>query len=221
MIFFTTFLALPSGLPALDAWRAEAEQETLRMPEGTDPAVLVGSPTEIDSGVNTEDDEVAAASFADVHAVYEVDLGVLRDTIMDFDNHEQFVPHVEASRAQRIGDDPPRWLHRVNIVVRLLVFEAGYELDNEYLVVQRDDDRFGMIFRMAESHDDMLADTFGSWYLEEVDIDGTRNTYVRYFSHIAFGERVIGLRLALNLFGLDNVISVMDAYVEEAQRRGG
>lgn len=221
IVVLLALVALPAPLPALEEWRAEAEQETLRMPEGTDLATLVGRPTEIDSGVVGEDDEAVAASFADVHAVYDVDPRVLRETIMDLDSQEQFVPHVEESRAERTGDDPPRWIQRIRIAVGVLFFEAGYELDNEYLVVQRDDDRFGMVFRMAESHDDMLADTYGSWYLEAVEVNGMRGTYVRYFSHVAFAEHVVGLRIALELFGLNNVIAVMDAYVDEARRRGG
>ncbi len=213
-------LLTPVRTHTLEQWREEAEQERLQIPAGTDLAALMGNPTEIESGIESGDDAVAVASFADVHAVYEVDLEVLRDTIVDFDRYEQFVPHVELSDGRRIGDDPLRWMQLIEIAYGVLVFQAEYALDNEFVVVQDEDVRFALVFRMAESHDGRLADSFGSWFLETVDIDGRPATYVRYYSYVAFAEDMPGLRVALQMFGLQDVKAVMNAYVDEARERG-
>ena len=210
-------------LAALDQWQQsfrDYEYDTLRPAEGlapTDFARLIEAPAEISFGADAHpSDDIYAVTFADIHAVYPVPLEALRETILDFDSHKEFVPRVVSSDAQRTADNPPSWRQHVELSFRLLIFGADYSFETKHIVSQQDEDRFALVFRMLESHDKMLADSGGSWYLKRIEIDNEEHTYVRYFNHVAFGLRIFGLRFALRNFGLRDVKSVMDAYYERA-----
>ena len=210
-------------LAALDQWQQtyrDYEHDTLRPAEGlaqTDFARLIEAPAEISFGAEDHpSDDIYAVTFADIHAVYPVSLEALREAILDFDSHTEFVPRVVSSDAQPIRDDPPSWRQHVELSFRLLIFGADYSFETKHIVSRNDDDRFALVFRMLESHDEMLADSGGSWYLRRIEIEDEEHTYVRYFNHVAFGRRIFGLRFALRNFGLRDVKSVMDAYYRRA-----
>ncbi len=212
--------AQPLVTPAFEQWHRQYDKRVLQPLPGADMADLVGNPREIDFDVHSDPaEEIYAVTFADLHAVYPVSFETLRDTILDLDSHKDFVPRVVSSNAEPTGDDPPSWRQHVRLKFRFLIFSADYSFDTRHLVARDDHKEFTLLFRMVESHDRMLADSGGSWYLKRVDIDGTEHTYVRYFNHAAFGRRILGLRLALRNFGLRDIKSVMDAYYQEARTR--
>lgn len=226
LILLTGALSGPRAarLDALDQWRRKYEdhqRNTLQVAAGgVGLAHLIDNPAELDFGAKDDPaDDIYTVTFADVHAVYPVPFSSLRDTVLDLDSHKEFVPRVVSSDARRTGDNPPSWRQYVELSFRLLVFGADYSFETKHIVAHQDEDEFALVFRMLESHDELLADSGGSWYLKRIEIDGEEHTYVRYFNHVAFGKRIFGLRFALRNFGLRDVKSVMDAYYQEALQR--
>lgn len=218
LFFLLVLLAAPLG--AIDEWHRQYDERTLQAADDLDIPDLVENPTEIDfDAVDDPSDDIHIETYADVHAVYPVPFQALRDTILDVDSHRDFVPRVVSSDAERTGDDPPSWRQQVELEFRVVVFSADYVFETEHLVPRHNDDELVLVFRMVKSHDEFIADTGGSWYLKRIDIEGKEHTYVRYFNHVAFGEHMVGLRLALRNLGLRDVKSVMDAYYEEALTR--
>ncbi|TVQ40430.1 MAG: hypothetical protein EA384_03355 [Spirochaetaceae bacterium] len=212
-------LAAPRA-SALQAWHDQHDERTLRVAEDADYAGLLENPRVLAFDAHDHPaDEIYAVSFADLHAVYPVEFEALRDTILDLGSHGDFVPRVVSSAAEPAGDNPPKWRQHVELEFRVLVFRSDYSFETKHMVVRDKDREFALLFRMLESHDALLADSGGSWYLKRIEIDGLEHTYVRYFNHVAFGRRVFGLRFALRNFGLRDVKSVMNAYYEETLRR--
>ncbi len=210
----------PARLEALDQWHDRYNERTLQAVDDADFPDLLCDPTEIDfDAVDDPADGIYIETYADIHAVYPVSFEALRDTILDLDSHKDFVPRVVSSNAEPTGDDPPSWRQHVELEFSVVVFSAEYSFETEHLVPRDHDDELVLVFRMVESHDDMIADTGGSWYLKRIDVDGSEHTYVRYFNHVAFGEHIVGLRLALRNLGLQDVKSVMNSYYQEADAR--
>ena len=205
---------------AVDQWHDRYNERTLQAVDDADFPDLVRNPTEIDfDAVDDPAEGIYIETYADVHAVYPVSFEALRDTILDLDSHKDFVPRVVSSSAEPTGDDPPSWRQHVKLEFSVVLFSAEYSFETEHLVPRDQDDQLVLVFRMVESHDDMIADTGGSWYLKRIDIDGSEHTYVRYFNHVAFGEHIVGLRLALRNLGLQDVKSVMNSYYQQARDR--
>ena len=205
---------------ALEAWYDRYGERTLLVAKDTDYAGLLENPRALAFDAHGHPaDEIYTVSFADLHAVYPVELEALRDTILDLNSHQDFVPRVVSSAAEPAGDNPPRWRQHVELEFRVLVFRSDYSFETKHTVVRDEGHEFALQFRMLESHDALLADSGGSWYLRRIELDGHEHTYVRYFNHVAFARRVFGLRLALRNFGLRDVKSVMNAYYKETLRR--
>ena len=217
------FAAGPPPAAAFEQWRRRYDERTLQLAEGVDYAALIKTPTEIRFNIrdaeSDADEDVVVESIADLHAVYPVSFEALRDVLLDLDSHNSFVPNMSTSDVISYTDDPPSWRRAARIERSVVVFSADYGFETEHIIVHQSDDEIAVIFRMVESHDKMLADTGGSWYLKRIDIDGREHTYTRHFNHVAFGRHTPGLRLALRNFGLRDIKSVMDAYYQEAAAR--
>ncbi|TVR29700.1 MAG: hypothetical protein EA404_14295 [Spirochaetaceae bacterium] len=226
------FVASPPPAAAFEQWRRRYDERTLQAAdaadaadaaESVDYAALIETPTEIRFDIrdpaSDADEDVVVESFADLHAVYPLNFEALCDVILDLDSHNSFVPNLVKSDVISAADDPPSWRRAARIERSVAVFSADYGFETEHIIVHQTDDEIAVIFRMVESHDEMLADTGGSWYLKRIDIDGREYTYVRHFNHVAFGSHTPGLRLALRNFGLRDIKSVMDAYYQEADAR--
>ncbi len=215
-----TVTTAPAESGSFHAWLERAEHRTLLMPPEADPVALVDDPSAIAFDVDPDpgDDAFMAVS-SDVHGVYRVSFESLTGTIADLDSHEDFVPHVEGSRARRTGDDPPEWLQHVELSSGFLFFRVDQAFENRHVVLRLDEDRFALVFRLNESHDALIADIYGSWFLERVILGGDEHVYVRYFNHVVFSRRTAGLRFAVRNFGLRDAKNAMGAYVSEARRR--
>ena len=220
LVVATAAFLLPARLAAVEEWYDQYNRRTLQAADDAEFADLVENPSGLDFDLQDEpSQDIVVESFADVHAVYPVSFEALRDTILDLDSHKDFVPNVASSDAQPTGDDPPSWRQKVELEFRLVVFSADYSFETEHLVPHRSDDDIVLVFRMVRSHDEMIANTGGSWYLKRIEIDGDEHTYARYFNHVAFGDHIFGLRFALRNFGLRDIKSVMDSFYREALNR--
>ncbi len=212
--------AAPEESGSFHAWLELAERRTLLIPQDADAVALVDDPSEIGFEIDADpgDDAFMAVS-SDVHGVYRVSFASLAETIADLDSHEDFVPHVDSSEARQVDEDRLEWLQHVELSFGFLFFNVDYAFENRHVVMQLDDDRFALVFRMNETYDDLVADIYGSWYLERLVVDGDEYVYVRYFNHVVFGRRVTGLRFAVRSFGLRDAKNAMRAYVNEARAR--
>ncbi|TVR30469.1 MAG: hypothetical protein EA404_12470 [Spirochaetaceae bacterium] len=214
-VMFVVALALIWAAPA------SAEQRRFSVPEGTDLVTLVEDAQVIDFEVDTSPPEPATtASIGDVHAVYPVALAVLRDTLIDFAAHPDFMPRVAESRAVQLSEDPAVWEQRVRLVFRVLIFSSEYDFTmtvSDAQLAQRG--QFGLYYQMDESLDNRLHNVIGSWYMREVEVNGQPHTYLRYFNSIHFARDQFGLRLALRNQGARDMQNTMNALYEEAKRR--
>ncbi|TVR56239.1 MAG: hypothetical protein EA426_14020 [Spirochaetaceae bacterium] len=185
---------------------------------------LIDNPTKITFGGEVDPrDGVVVSSRADVHAVYPVSIRAMRDVLIEFESHAQFVPRVSATDLEKLSDDPLSWLQRTQLSFRFLFFGAEYDLETHHVVrfggEEPEPEQFGLTSRLVRSPDGKLASQAGSWYLKRIEIDEREYTYVRYYQRIEFAESIFGLRFALRRFGLRGIRETIEAFYDEAVRR--
>ena len=212
-------LALVAGVSVLPVG---AEDNRLSIHDNTDVQSLLENPTAIDWEVDTSPDPPATtAALGDMHAVYPVRAHDFWQVVRDYNNYTDFAPRVEQSRADRVGDDPPRFEHRLELSFRVLGFGADYEYYLDVVEPALEDGEFAMTYELSRSLDGKLHDVTGSWYISEIQVDGEPHTYARYVNRIYFAEDQFGMRMALRSLGRRDLINTMNAMYEETRSRGG
>lgn len=156
-----------------------------------------------------------------MHGLFRADLQSFEDAIRDLSRQQEFLPRLQASEPLCRSGQPLSYARvRQKLAFRLLIFSRTYEYVLHYSF---EDSRargnaLNVWWVLAEPLDDQIIQTDGSWYFEEVQIEGERYTYVAYATHTVFQRRRLGLRTALDRFGERDMRKAMLALQEEAAR---
>jgi hypothetical protein len=190
-----------------------------------DPAALRGEPRELIYRIQTEQlpPGVILINTLEYDLLTEVSLTQLRNVITALDDYEQFGPRVAKSNGlplSEAGVGERSWIHEVTLSFRILFFGEVYDyilrLDEVDLDIPGS---YGVEWRLERSLDGKFADVWGGWFLREIVVDGTTQTYVRYWNRTDFADGSAGLETALKWFGPRDVRGNIMAFVEEARRR--
>jgi hypothetical protein len=156
-----------------------------------------------------------------MHALFNEDFDAFEDAIRDLARQQEFLPRLETSEPLCRSGRPLSYARvRQKLAFRLLIFSRTYEyvLHYNFDESSRGNSALDVWWVLAEPLDDQIIETDGSWYFEEVEVNGERYTYMAYATHTVFRERKLGLQAALERFGERDVRNAMLAMREEAAR---
>lgn len=182
---------------------------------------LVGRPTVIESGATrTDEDGASLQTMTETHAVYPVRARSLMATLNDPDALLRFVPNLGDHEIVCVPDSSmSRQRQRVDFNV--LLFELGTEYVIDVRYVDQGPDVYSSNWVLVDSPDGRMAFIYGSWYFEDIEVDGRPMAYVRHYARTGLTSRVPGLRLFVAGRLEDEITGLFEALYTETARVHG
>ncbi len=191
------------------------------IPAGTDLTALVNKPTLIDMQVKTFNDPATGESrlsgFGEAEAVYDVPLQAVLDVLTDYPGQKAYSPRLLDVKVEY--QDPHRAVVYQDIGIYFLGFKFGSRVRSEILVDDLGPGEVGIRARLLESLDHNLFDSFSSWYLKEVDVDGKTMLYLRNFTSPGLRKPFFGIGAILKIFTPPELTGQIENTVKEALKR--
>ncbi len=154
------------------------------MVPGTDFESLVGKAVAISRNnvdyYDAEHGEKRLSGFAEFHGVYDVGIGIVKETLVDFENYPKYMPWITSGTV--LAREKDHYDLRFTVGINFLGAKAGYLSLSETEIDKFPDGSLGLRSRMTESPDGSLYELYVSWYLASVPVKGRAMTYVRYYS---------------------------------------
>ncbi len=209
--------------PGTTRLRVSTRETHLTVAEYEDAGELLNRPTAIIDRTYKEyvSGEPHIFGKVDYHAIYPVSLDLYAEALMDLNGQQRMQPRVSGSRVICSNTDSRPHYHRMRMTVRIkfLFFKSRYDSVYNIFVHTPDPvDEYRQEMTLYESLDGKLVSSQGSWYLKEVEVDGRKATYVRYYYETGFTSSSGGLRFVLERFSKRQVSETMDSFYQEAER---
>lgn len=193
------------------------------IPEGTDLAALVSKPTLIGMTVNSFRDpatgERRMSGFGEAHAVYDVPLQAVLAVLTDYPGQKQYSPRLLEVKVEY--QDAQRAVVYQDIGIVFLGIKFGSRVRSEIIVDDLGPGEVGIRARLLESLDHNLFESFSSWYLKEVQVDGKTMLYLRTFTSPGLRNPFIGVASVVKSFTPPELRGQLAGTVKEALRRLG
>lgn len=182
---------------------------------------LVEVPTILNSrAVATREGEARIETSTETHAVYPVLPAKMMETLRDDAALSAFMPSLaEHETLCDHTSDFQRQRQRTDFGV--LVFTLGTEYVIDVQHVYTGPDVYASRWALVESLDARLGYLYGSWYFEEVEIDGQTMTYVRHYLRSGLTTRVPGVRAFVGSRIEQQIIDLFTAFYQEVAERHG
>ncbi len=193
------------------------------IPEGTKLQQLLDKPTLISMIVKQFQlpggGEFRLSGYGEAHAVYDVPLAAVIQVLEDYEHQKSYSPNLFEVRVE--SRDGKRTVVYQDLGMSFLGLKAGYKIRVE---VDRDElpgGAVGLRARLLESVDGHLFESFSSWYLQQVEVDGRNLVYLRIFTRSGIRKPILGMAAATKGFTPGNLKGQLKDTVKEALRRLG
>ena len=225
--------AIASAVFAVLAWALPAEElltsDPARLPEfehrfgiaeqGFD-STLIRNPVRVDKLVEgfSENGDRRLLTITDMHALYPVPLESVVRVLTSYGSFYMFYRRLVRS-TDLTPENGPFDYHRLRNVSRAgaLGIEREYDYTIRIFTELTQLGAFRQKWRLETSNDGRLYAAYGSWYLEEVELEGKGYTYLRYFNATGFIEVPVGLETIMNTFMEADIKKVFRETVDAAQ----
>ncbi|MGO8694882.1 MAG: hypothetical protein ACLQMF_14565 [Rectinemataceae bacterium] len=191
------------------------------VPSGADLKALIGKPTLIDMQVKTFHDpasgELRLSGFGEAEGVYDVPLQAVLDVLTDYPGQKVYSPRLLDVKVEY--QDQHRAVVYQDIGINFFGIKFGSRVRSEIIVDELGPDEVGIRARLLESVDHNLFDSFSSWYLKEVEVDGKEMLYLRNFTSPGLRKPFIGIAGILKIFTPPELKGQIESTVKEALRR--
>jgi len=187
---------------------------------GADFAALLNKPVvremEADQYKDPVSGESRIAGYSEVHGVFDVPLEAIVRILTDYEGQPRYSPRL--FKAQLEGRDGA-WIKVFQEVGMSIVgIKVKYEVHVEFLEERLADGGFGQKSRLLSNPDGTLYESFSSWYVLPVQVDGKDCVYVRGFSRPGLRKPFLGMAGALRTFTPGEVKGLLERYVKESRR---
>lgn len=214
---------LLASCPAFAAGPGTTDEYRWGTAPGADFRVLLEKPVvtemEAEPWKDPETGEHRIAGWSELHGVFEVPFEALVRVLTDYEGQSRYSPRLFSARVEsREGD-----LIRVaqNVGMSILGIKVRYDLVLEYREERLSDGGFAQRSRLLSNPSGNLYESFSSWYVLPVTVDGKSCVYVRGFSRPGIRRPFPGMAGALRTFTPGEVKSLLEIYVKEARRQSG
>ncbi|MFW5683984.1 MAG: hypothetical protein ACOC1I_03960 [Spirochaetota bacterium] len=162
----------------------------------------------------------AIETLTETHAVFPIRAESILATLQDDDTLTTFVPNLgDHEVVCRFADNHFRQRQRTDFGFLFLRFSSEYVIDVEY--VDYGPGEYGSRWVLVESIDGQIAYNYGSWYFEEIMLDGRRATYVRHYARTGLTSGFPGAQLVVGGRLEGEMRNLFRVFYEETVRRYG
>jgi hypothetical protein len=191
------------------------------IPEGTKLAQLVDAPALISMIVEQFKDPASGehrlSGFGDAQAVYEVPMAAVLQVLEDYEHQKSYSPNLfEVKVESREGN---RTIVYQDLGMSFLGLKASYKIRVEVIRDDFPDGAVGIRARLVESVDGKLFQSYSSWYLKPVELEGKKMLYLRIFTGSGIRRPIIGMAAATKGFTPGNLKGQLRDTVKEARKR--
>jgi hypothetical protein len=168
---------------------------------------------------DSETGEHRIAGWSELHGVFEVPFEAIVRVLTDYEGQPRYSPRLFSARVEsREGS-----LVRVsqNVGMSILGIKIRYDLVLEYEEEYLPDGGFAQRSRLLSNPSGNLYESFSSWYVLPVVVDGKDCVYVRGFSRPGIRKAFPGMAGAIRTFTPGEVKDLLERYVKEARKRAG
>lgn len=187
---------------------------------GADFAALLNKPTvtemEAEQYKDPENGETRIAGWSEVHGVFDVPFAAVVRVLTDYEGQPRYSPRLFDARVEgREGA-----LIKVFQVVgmSILGIKIKYDVHIEFQEENLPDGGFGQRSWLLSNPSGNLYESFSSWYVLPVQVDGKDCVYVRGFSRPGLRKVFPGMAGALRTFTPGEVKDLLERYVKESRR---
>lgn len=221
ILSFTAALLL-AGTPAAAAGPGTTDEYRWGIAPGADfPALLekvVVTEMEAETWKDPETGEHRIAGWSELHGVFEVPFEALVRVLTDYEGQPEYSPRLFSAKVEE--RDGLRIRVSQNVGMSILGIKIRYDLVLEYREEYLPDGGFAQRSRLLSNPSGNLYESFSSWYVLPVVVDGKDCVYVRGFSRPGIRKVFPGMAGAIRTFTPGEVKDLLERYIREA-RKGG
>lgn len=188
---------------------------------GADFRALLEKPvvTEMEAELwkDPESGENRIAGWSELHGVFEVPFAAMIRVLTDYEDQPRYSPRLFSARVESREEDRIRVFQVVGMSI--LGIKIRYDLTLEYSEEYLPDGGFGQRSRLLSNPSGNLYESFSSWYVLPVSVDGKPFVYVRGFSRPGIRKPFPGMAGALRTFTPGEVKGLLEIYIKEARKR--
>ncbi len=189
---------------------------------GADFRALLEKPivTEMEAELWKDPDsgESRIAGWSELHGVFQVPFEAMVRVLTDYEGQPRYSPRLFSARVE--SREGGRIRVAQNVGMSILGIKVRYDLVLEYEEEHLQDGGFGQRSRLLSNPSGNLYESFSSWYVLPVIVDGTSCVYIRGFSRPGIRKPFPGMAGALRAFTPGEVKDLLERYIREA-RKGG
>jgi hypothetical protein len=193
------------------------------IPPDTDLAALVDKPALVTMTATTYKDSVTGETrlngFGEAHGIYDVPIKAVVDVLFDYPGQRAYTKSLLEVKVLEQG--PRRVVVYQDIGVQFLGIKIGSKVTSEILLEALQDGAFGIRARMVDNPSNNMFESYSSWYVKEVVVEGRRLLYLHNFTRPGMRNPVIGTMAAIKGFTPGELKGQIDNTVKEARRRLG
>jgi hypothetical protein len=190
---------------------------------GADFAALLNKPVvremEADQYKDPASGESRIAGYSEVHGVFDVPFDAMVHILTDYDGQPRYSPRLFKAKIE--GRDGPRVKVFQEVGMSILGIKVMYDVHIEFEEERLPDGGFGQRSWLLSNPDGTLYESFSSWYVLPVTVNGKSCVYVRGFSRPGLRKPFPGMAGALRTFTPGEVKSLLEIYVKESRKLSG
>jgi len=190
---------------------------------GADFSALLEKPEvtemEAEPWKDPESGESRIAGWSEVQGVFEVPFEAMVRILTDYEGQPRYSPRLFDARVESRDGSLVKVFQEVGMSI--LGIKAKYEIHIEFREEMLPDGGFGQRSMLLDNPSGNLYESFSSWYVLPVTVDGKPCVYVRGFSRPGLRKAFPGLAGALRTFTPGEVKDLLKIYVKEARRIAG
>lgn len=187
---------------------------------GADFAALLNKPVvtemEAEPWKDPASGESRIAGWSEVHGVFDVPFEAMVRILTDYEGQPRYSPRLFKARVE--GRDGPRIKVFQEVGMSILGIKVKYDVHIEFQEERLADGGFGQRSWLLSNPNGTLYESFSSWYVLPVRVDGRDYVYVRGFSRPGLRKPFPGMAGALRTFTPGEVKSLLEIYVKEGRK---
>ena len=221
-LFFAAALLLAAS-PAAAAGPGTTDEYRWGVAPGVDFRVLLDKPVvtemEAEPWKDPETGEHRIAGWSELHGVFEVPFEALVRVLTDYEGQPRYSPRLFSARVDSREGGSVRVSQ--NVGMSILGIKIRYDLILEYREEYLPDGGFAQRSRLLSNPSGNLYESFSSWYVLPVTVDGKACVYVRGFSRPGIRKPFPGMAGGIRTFTPGEVRDLLERYVREARKEAG
>jgi hypothetical protein len=188
---------------------------------GTDLEALAGKTATLGMDVKSFTDPLDGKGklrgFGESHGLYDVALEDVLASLWDIESQPKFFSNLFEARVEDRGENEMRVFQYIGVSV--LGIRAGYHMRVEMRRDYLPDGSVGIRSRLLECRDGNMFESYSSYYLARVEVNGKPMTYIRLYSRPGIVDPFPGTAAIVKGLTPGQLSDSITLFVRDARRR--